>query len=128
MENKYAHIIFWLLAGLLIGEFWHFFDSDKVHLVNWFVRPPKNLPDITWYVKEIGDSVTKICWFYAMYLGFARLNTKLAGIVICFIFYFTGELFLFFWCYKVYGYFWLYVACGAFVFLTLIWKTKWIGR
>jgi hypothetical protein len=124
MQRKYFKIVLLLLAGQLIGELWHFFDGPDVHLISAFVHPPKYLPDITWYVKGIGDELSKILWFWAFYIAANCLNRRLSGVVACFIFYSLCELCLFFWCYKVYGYPYLYCATGFFLFFTLIRKTK----
>jgi hypothetical protein len=124
MQRKYFKIVLLLLAGQLIGETWHLFDGPNVRLISAFVYPPKYLPDITWYVKGITDEISKILWFSGFYTACNCLNTRLAGVIACFIFYFFCELILFFWCYKVFGYPYLYCATGIFLFLTLLKKNK----
>jgi len=122
VERKHAKTALLIVAGLLIGELWHLFDGPDVHLVSWFIDPPKYLPDITWYVKGITDELSKILWFWAFCITANCVNRRLAGIVACVIFYFFCELCLFFYCYKVYGYPVLYALNGIFIFFTLIKK------
>lgn len=116
MDRRNANIIFLLFAGLACQELYHFVDHSNVKLVDWFLYPPKYLPDLSWYVHDIGQSISLLLWFWAFYTSLTR-NRIVRRIVTIFIVYSICDLALFFICYKVFGYQYVYLATGILSYL-----------
>lgn len=122
MDRRNANIIFLLFAGLMCQELYHFVDHDNVKLVDWFIYPPKYLPDISWYVHDIGQSISLLLWFWAFYMACFRVRV-LQKVLTVFMLFAICDLALFFICYKTSGYQYVYLITGISSYFFIAYKS-----